>query len=112
MNKDIFVSSVIAPGAPADVLIRWSAEALMLVVGNRGRSPLRSSVGAKVAARARCPVIIAHVPCRRNTHAGRYSSGRFAGLQSAAAFAFDYAAKHTAGVRAIHTWRRSSLPGS
>ncbi|MCE7002080.1 universal stress protein [Kibdelosporangium philippinense] len=111
MNKDIFVSSVIAPGAPADVLIRWSAEALMLVVGNRGRSPLRSSVGAKVAARARCPVIIARAVPSKHTPVVLGVDGSLVS-KAAAAFAFDYAAKHTAGVRAIHTWRRSSLPGS
>ncbi|RSM85133.1 universal stress protein [Kibdelosporangium aridum] len=110
-NRDISVSSVIAPGDPADVLISWSTEALMLVLGNRGRPPLLGSVCAKVTTQARCPVIIArtmpskHAPVVLGVDGSPVS-------KTAAAFAFDYAARHTTGVRAVHTWHRSSLPSS
>ncbi|MCE7004681.1 universal stress protein [Kibdelosporangium philippinense] len=111
MNKDISVSSVIAPGEPADVLIGWSTDALMLVLGNRGRSPLLSSVGAKVTAQARCPVIIVRSTPSRYAPVVLGVDGSPVS-KAAAAFAFDYAARHSTGVRAVHTWHRSSLPVS
>jgi nucleotide-binding universal stress UspA family protein len=53
-------------GTAADVLIERSATALMIIVGSRGRGPLRGlllgSVSARVAEQARCPVLVVHAP--------------------------------------------------
>jgi nucleotide-binding universal stress UspA family protein len=54
--------TVVAEGDPTEVLIRASAEADLLVLGSRGRRPvkglLRGSVPQGCAARTACPVVI------------------------------------------------------
>nr|WP_042190964.1 universal stress protein [Kibdelosporangium sp. MJ126-NF4]CEL19745.1 Universal stress protein family [Kibdelosporangium sp. MJ126-NF4]CTQ96970.1 Universal stress protein family [Kibdelosporangium sp. MJ126-NF4] len=115
MNRDIHVSSVISPNHPADALISWATDASMLVLGNRGRSALsaavRGSVGASVVAQARCPVIIARTMPPRSAPVVVGVDGSPAS-KAAVAFAFGYAAQHMSGVRAVHVWHRSVLPGA
>jgi nucleotide-binding universal stress UspA family protein len=73
---------------------------------------VRGSVGAKVAAQARCPVIIARTPpASRNAPVVLGVDGS-AASNAATDFAFDYASSARTGVRAVHAWHRSVLPGA
>jgi nucleotide-binding universal stress UspA family protein len=115
MNRDVQVSSVVVSGDPADVLASWSTEASMIVLGTRGRGPMtaavRGSVSATVAARATCPVIV--VPTSAGLRAPVVVGVDGSPLSRAAIeFALDYASRHRTWVRAVHTWRRSVLPGA
>jgi nucleotide-binding universal stress UspA family protein len=115
-NRDISVSSLVVPGDPADVLISWSIDASMLVLGSSERtrlmSAVRGPVGAKVAAQASCPVIIARTPPAGHSAPVVLGVDGSAASEAATEFAFDYAAKAGTGVRAVHAWHRSVLPGS
>jgi nucleotide-binding universal stress UspA family protein len=56
------VSGVLASGSPAGHILDLSAEATMVVVGNRGRGGLRSAVlgstSQQIAHHAQCPVVV------------------------------------------------------
>ena len=56
------VSGVLASGSPAGRILDLSAEATMVVVGNRGRGGLRSAVlgstSQQIAHHAQCPVVV------------------------------------------------------
>jgi nucleotide-binding universal stress UspA family protein len=58
------VDVVVAAGSPAGVLVDASDGAALLVVGSRGRGPVRSTVLGSVAlhcvTHARCPVVVVH----------------------------------------------------
>jgi nucleotide-binding universal stress UspA family protein len=58
------VQVVVVEGRPADVLVRWSERAELLVVGSRGQGTLPGIVLGSVALRtliaARCPVMVVH----------------------------------------------------
>jgi nucleotide-binding universal stress UspA family protein len=62
IEPDLTVSGTAVLGVPGPVLIDASRTAAMVVVGNRGHggfgSLLLGSVGAHVAAHARCPVVV------------------------------------------------------
>lgn len=108
-DKDLHVSSVIVPGDPADALISWSDDALMLVLGRRKGSPGVCTVRGVVAAQARCPVVVV----RPRTSAALpvvVGVDGSPGTSAAIEFAFDHAARHRTWVRAVHTWYRSLLP--
>jgi len=59
---DLEVHELLRAADPRDVLIELSQEAAMVVLGSRGRGPLRSlllgSVGVAVSRHAACPVVI------------------------------------------------------
>ncbi|HLI41816.1 MAG TPA: universal stress protein [Streptosporangiaceae bacterium] len=54
--------TLVAEGEPAETLVAASTDASLLVVGTRGRSPLRGmlvgAVSLRCAAGARCPVVL------------------------------------------------------
>ncbi len=56
------VETALIEGEPAEVLLRQTDEARLLVVGSRGYGPLRrvllGSVSSAVVAHAACPVIV------------------------------------------------------
>jgi nucleotide-binding universal stress UspA family protein len=58
----VTVRPVVAEGSPADVLVRSSKDADLLIVGSRGRGGLRSAVLGSVSLgcvlRAHCPVLV------------------------------------------------------
>lgn len=60
---DVEVQRVVTMDRPVDVLIEWSAEARLIVLGARGRGGARGlllgSTAVKVLRSAACPVLIA-----------------------------------------------------
>ncbi|WP_371812731.1 universal stress protein [Saccharopolyspora sp. ASAGF58] len=72
------ISTEVVPGHPADVLVRQSDAAQLVVVGSRGQSSLSAiligSVSAKVAMHARCPVVVGAGPPRHRP--GRGGAGQ------------------------------------
>ena len=73
-HPDVEVSGVAVPGDATAALVEISATARMLVLGSRGRGPVRSkllgSVSVAVARRAACPVVV-----HRPTSPGRIQDG-------------------------------------
>ncbi|GAA1408594.1 universal stress protein [Catellatospora coxensis] len=106
------VTSEVRWGRPADVLAEAGAEAVMVVVGDRGRggfaSLLLGSTSLRTAMRAPCPVAV--VRCGRQADPaddigrGRVVVGVDGSARSAAAamLAFEEAALHQADVNAVH----------
>ncbi|GAB3244359.1 universal stress protein [Nocardioides dilutus] len=74
VHPDLSVGGSAVPGDPRQVLIDASAHAHMLVVGSRGRGPVRSmllgSVSATVSAQAACPVVVCRPANAGDTQAG------------------------------------------
>lgn len=60
------IETLAVNGDPAEVLIRLSGDAVMLVVGSRGHSgvlgAMLGSVSGRIAAHAACPVLVVHDP--------------------------------------------------
>lgn len=114
-NRDLGISSVVFPGDAADVLVRWSTDASLIVLGNRGgkimSQVMSGTVSGAVSARSHCPVVVVRVPAptRAPVVVGVDDSPR---SQAAVMFAFDYATRHGTWVRAVHAWHRSSRHGS
>jgi nucleotide-binding universal stress UspA family protein len=73
---DVAVSTVLTTRDPRAALIEPSEDARLVVVGSRGRGPLRSallgSVSSSVAKQARCPVVV----CRPGRPPGIQGVGR------------------------------------
>ncbi len=111
-TPNIPVASEVRWGKPADVLAEPGADAVMVVVGDRGRggfaSLLLGSTSLRTAMRATCPVAV--VRRSRQTDPaddigrGRVVVGVDGSDRSAAAamLAFEEAAVHNAGVNAVH----------
>ncbi len=104
------VTSEVVFEEPEYALVRESRGACALVTGTRGRGgmaeALLGSVSLAVAGHAHCPVIVV-----RGSHDNRARAGRQglivvgAGDRTAAAFAFEEAARRGAAVEAIRAWR-------
>jgi nucleotide-binding universal stress UspA family protein len=62
------IETLAANGDPAEVLIRLSGDAAMVVVGSRGHSgvvgAVLGSVSGRIAAHAACPVLVVHDPAQ------------------------------------------------
>lgn len=114
-NSDVGISSVVFPGDAADVLLRWSTDASLIVLGNRGgkimSEAMQGTVSGAVSAQSQCPVVVVRVPApkRAPVVVGVDGSPR---SEAAIMFAFDYATRHGTWVRPVHTWHRSSWNGS
>lgn len=105
----IAVTTDLRPGVAADVLVTESAQACLLVVGNRGvggfASLLLGSVGAAAAAHAACPVVVvrgapaaADGPVVVGVDGSRLS-------EAALAFAVETAARRRTSLVAMHAWQ-------
>jgi nucleotide-binding universal stress UspA family protein len=61
-RPDLVVETDVKQGHPVDVLVNATRHAGLLVLGSRGRGPIRSvllgSVSREVAQRARCSVLV------------------------------------------------------
>jgi nucleotide-binding universal stress UspA family protein len=105
---EVAVTGRVADGNPAAELLRQSADAEQVVLGSRGKGGLEKlvlgSVGAEVAAHATCPVIVVRgrVFDRDDVVVGVDAVER---SDHALAYAFAYADRHGAGVRAVHAVR-------
>ncbi|MBB5157530.1 universal stress protein [Saccharopolyspora phatthalungensis] len=101
------ISPEVVPGHPAEVLVRQSDDAQLVVVGSRGQSALSAtligSVSTKVAMHARCPIVI--VRDHRNTGPVVVGLDNSPFSHAALQFAFDAAARYEAELVAMRVWR-------
>ena len=97
-------------GDPAAVLVEESADARLLVVGNRGLGALHGllagSVSGPVAARAHCPVAVVRGPVHPRDGAPVVLGvdGSPAG-DAAVGYAFETADRRGVALLAVHGWR-------
>ena len=105
------VSGVLASGSPAGHVLDLSAEAIMVVVGNRGRGGLRSAVlgstSQQIAHHAQCPVVV--VRDSAATSANQVVVGVDGSPASLAALreAFAQAKLRGASLLMVHAWSTS-----
>lgn len=102
------VEALTMPGDPHRVLDEVSREAHVMVIGSRGRGPVRSrllgSVSAWVAAHAACPVIVC-----RPSNPGLVHNGILVGIDGTAQsrpaleFAFREASLHDRPLTVVHS---------
>ena len=103
------VHEVLRVADPRDVLLEASDEAAMVVVGSRGRGPVRSlllgSVGVAVTHHARCPVVVL-----RPTHRGLVRNGVLVGVDGTERsrepleFAFRQASQRGLPLTVVHAF--------
>jgi nucleotide-binding universal stress UspA family protein len=108
------VSGEVVAGNPVTVLIRESARAELLVLGHRGHGGfpelLLGSVAMKLAAHARCPVLVTR-------GAGRVTGDVVVGVDGSSAndpaigFAFEEACLRQVPLLALHTWSGPAVAG-
>ncbi|MDQ2749549.1 MAG: universal stress protein [Actinomycetota bacterium] len=115
LAPEVEVSAQPVEDDPADALIEASAGASLIVLGARhlagAGSVVLGSVSSAVAAHAACPVVVLRGPeGSAAEHAqvvvgvdGRPSS------EAVLAFAFDYAARHSAPLHAVLCWHLDRL---
>lgn len=105
------VTAEIQAGDPAEILIRESASAELLVLGHRGRGGfaelMLGSVAIKVATHAACPVLITRGPPPASGEVVVGVDGSPANDVSVG-FAFHEAMLRGAGLRALHAWNESN----
>lgn len=99
--------SVVLEGDPRDVLLEVSDHARVLVVGSRGRGPLKSlllgSVGMTMTQHARCPVVVAKPRAEGVTGSGVLVGTDLTSQADAAVeWAFDQAAKRGMPLTLMH----------
>jgi nucleotide-binding universal stress UspA family protein len=65
-HSDVEVEQVLVDGPPADAILEHAEDALLIVIGQRGRGPVSSlvlgSVSHHVLQHARCPVLVVPAP--------------------------------------------------
>lgn len=102
-------------GHPADVLTDRSTSAARIVVGSRQLKALGSavlgSVGAGLAARAHCPVVVVRGPAGLAGERPAVVVGIDGtdAAEPALAFGFDHASQHGVPLRAVMCWRPDPL---
>jgi nucleotide-binding universal stress UspA family protein len=113
---ELAVEQVVAEGDPAEVLLRESAGARLLVVGTRGvggfAALLVGSVGSALARRAECPLVVVRGPVLPDAALVRADRARpvVVGVdgspasEPALAFAFAAADAWSAPLVAVHAW--------
>jgi nucleotide-binding universal stress UspA family protein len=105
---DVPVTTVFDIVDPGTLLNQLSSTAHLLVLGSRGRGPVRShllgSVGLSVVRHARCPVVV----LRPGDHPGRVHSGVVVATEATEdsgpvlAFAFDLASLRGLPLKVVH----------
>ena len=106
---DLEVHEVLRVVDPRELLLSLSAQAALVVLGSRGRGPVRSlllgSVGVALSRHAYCPVVI-HRPC----HQGKVRHGVLVGVdgtadsQAALEFAFRQASLRALPLTVLHAF--------
>jgi nucleotide-binding universal stress UspA family protein len=65
-HSDIEIEQVLVDGPPAEAILEHAEDALLIVIGQRGRGPVSSlvlgSVSHHVLQHARCPVLVVPAP--------------------------------------------------
>lgn len=112
---DLEVTGEAVDGRAADVLTERSADAARIVVGSRQLKALGSallgSVGAGLAARAHCPVVVVRGPAGLHPEQPAVVVGIDGSdtAEPALAFGFDHADRHGVPLRAVMCWRPDPL---
>jgi len=106
---DLEVYEVLRVVDPRELLLALSTEAAMVVLGSRGRGPVRSlllgSVGVALSRHAHCPVVI-----HRPSNPGKVRHGILVGVdgtahsQAALEFAFAQASLRALPLRVMHSF--------
>lgn len=115
LAPDVTVTTAVVSEAPAQVLLDESHHASRVVLGSRGLKAFGSwalgSVGAAVAARASCPVVVVRGPSGLPEEHPAVVAGVEASTRSSHVleFAFDYAERHRLPVKAVMCWHRDAL---
>lgn len=105
----VTVHEQLVAGDPRETLVALSRDAAMVVVGSRGRGPVRSlllgSVGVALTRRAHCPVVV-HRPSRHGVVRRGVLVGADGNEHSADAleFAFDHASRHDLPLTVLHCY--------
>jgi nucleotide-binding universal stress UspA family protein len=110
---DVDVTSAAVEGGAVEVLLKEAGTASLVVVGSRQLHATGSfvlgSVGAHVAARATCPVVVTRGPAGYPAERSKVIAGVDATEQSEAVlgFAFAEASRHGVPLRAVLCWHPS-----
>jgi nucleotide-binding universal stress UspA family protein len=110
LAPDLPIEVMTAQRDARDALIESSSRASVLVVGTRGRGPVRSlllgSVSTAVAEHAACPVAVVRPTGRDDTRRARVVVGTDGGPASTAAldFAFELASTEARDLDVVHSW--------
>jgi nucleotide-binding universal stress UspA family protein len=106
----LVVTEDVVAGDPARALVEHSRTARLLVMGGRGRGPVKGfvlgSTCARVVAHAVCPTVVVHERASTTLPDLRVVLG-VDGLEDCAAatrFAFEEADRRGAGLTVVHTW--------
>lgn len=105
----VTVHEVLVAGDPREALVDLSRDAALVVVGSRGRGPVRSlllgSVGVALVRRAHCPVVVhrpgRHGVVRRGVLVGADGNAHSA---PALAFAFEHASRNGLPLTVLHCY--------
>jgi nucleotide-binding universal stress UspA family protein len=109
-GHDVVVTPVAYDGDPVATLVADGPHAALIVVGSRRLGPtgsvLLGSVGGAVAARAACPVVVVRGPAGEPAEHAHVVVGVDPGKGNPEAleFAFEYASRHGAPLRAVLSW--------
>jgi nucleotide-binding universal stress UspA family protein len=109
------IRSALVCGHPAGVLVERSADALLLVVGNRGAglaTGLRlGSISDHVARAAACPVSVVYSRPDLGPHRGRVVVGLdgSAAAEQALHAAVEAARRHDCALHVVHAWQTMSI---
>ncbi len=105
------VSGVLASGSPAGHVLDLSAEAIMVVVGSRGRGGLRSAVlgstSQQIAHHAQCPVVVVRDSSPTSGHQVVVGVDGSPASLSALREAFQQAKLRGASLLMVHAWSTS-----
>jgi len=114
----VVVSTAVIPGRPAVVLPVAAAEAVLLVVGTRGRAAateaLFGSVAEECLRRSPCPVVVVPPDARTSTSFHRLLVGvdGTAPSRAALAWAVDEARRRGAELVVLHAWHLPTAPAN
>jgi nucleotide-binding universal stress UspA family protein len=114
----VSVNPEVAIGVPATELVKASRDAVLLVLGRRGRGTfarlLLGSVSTAAASRSTVPTVVVPEGWDREAHANEpivVGVEDSTGPQAALRYAFETAARSAATIHAVHVWDVASIYG-